>query len=87
MNCARAMSREMKRTKERKHLSFLRAKLVSIGCILIFLIGMGMSMQGDETGAVLIVIALVVGGLNKFVFKVRHTQLGIDTMENIRDRR
>lgn len=69
-----------------KRLNYFRAKVISYACILGFLVGLGMASQGNEAGVLLIIIAIIIGLLNKFVFSVRLGQLKIDTMENIRDR-
>ena len=72
--------------KRKKHLNYLRAKLISYASILALLAGFGMIMQENEAGVGLIAIALILGFLNKFVFTVRRTQLDIDAMESVRDR-
>ena len=66
-------------------MSFFRAKVISAVCILAFLGGVGMVMEGDEAGVGLMAIALIIGALNKFIFGVRREQLNIDAFESVRD--
>ncbi len=68
------------------HLNYLRAKLIGYGSIVGMLAGLGIASQGDEAGAMIFLISLIIGFLNKFVFGIRYGQLKIDTMENVRDK-
>ena len=76
----------MRRSKERiglGRINLLRAKVISWACILGFLVGLALAMQGEEGGTLLLIISIVVGILNKVIFGLRVGQLKIDSMERI----
>ena len=76
-----------------RHLSVWRAAIISIICIAIILFGLLITFmsasQGKETGITqglgISAIGFSIGILNKFVFRVRRTQLGVDRDEAVRD--
>ena len=68
------------------HISVVRSMLVWLVSAVFILVGfVSLSGGSGSTGLGLIVVGLVVGVLNKLVFRVRSKQVEIDAHEAVRD--